>query len=77
VCLGAEGRGKWDAHIKVPNELAARVPVPEGDEARLLAEVADPASLDVHSRLGSRVVLGRELDGTLLALGDLYPWRTL
>ena len=46
VCLTPEGRGKWEAHVKVPTELAGSVPPPAGDDARYLAEIATPASLD-------------------------------
>lgn len=77
ICLSPDGRGAREAHIKLPQELLAAFPPHTGDDARFLAEVADPGSLDRHSRLGSKVTLSKELDGTVLALGALYPWKSL
>ena len=46
VCLSPDGRGAREAHIKLPQELLAAFPPHTGDDARFLAEVADPNSLD-------------------------------
>jgi hypothetical protein len=35
------------------------------------------APLPCSSRLGSKVVLNKALDGTVLALGAVYPWKSL
>ena len=51
--------------------------------ARLTSRPArPPACLPAHlpacsSRLGSRVTLSKELDGTVIALGQIYPWKSL
>jgi hypothetical protein len=44
--LSPYGRGAADAHIKVPNEMLARVPAPEGDERKALEELAAGKSID-------------------------------
>ncbi|PRW59051.1 NADH:ubiquinone oxidoreductase 22 kDa subunit [Chlorella sorokiniana] len=77
LCLSPDGRGVPEAHVKLPTELLAAFPAPAGDDARYLQEVAQRGSLDAHSRLGSKVVLSKELDGAVIALGELYPWKSL
>jgi hypothetical protein len=46
LALSPYGRGAADAHIKVPNEMLARVPAPEGDECKALEELAAGKSID-------------------------------
>jgi hypothetical protein len=46
VALSPEGRGAPEAHVKVPNELLARLPAPGDDDARTLREVADEFDVD-------------------------------
>jgi hypothetical protein len=75
--LSPEGRAAREAHITLPNELLAAYPPHTGDDARSLADIADPKAVDAHSRLGSKVVLNKALDGTVLALGAVYPWKSL
>ena len=77
VAGSPEGRGCVEAHVKVPNELLEEIPAPAGDDDAVLREVADPQSLDAHSRLGSRIVLDKSLDGVVVSVGDIYPWKTL
>jgi len=78
VVRSPEGRGAIEAHVKVPNELVFRIPVPRGDDARSLAEVVDSVSFDPqHSRLASKIVLDRSMKGALVALGGHCPWKTL
>ena len=77
IARSPEGRGAGEAHVKIPNELLQRFPSPQGDDERWLSEVAEDGSIDRHSRLASRIVLDRSMKGTLVALGDLYPWKTL
>lgn len=66
-----------DAHVKIPNEMLDVIPPPTGDDKAVIEELADPASLDKHSRLGSRIVLSKALQGVVLSIGDIYPWKTL
>lgn len=79
VAASPEGRGKVEAHVKIPNQLFDKIPGYSQDEEgqTCMAEVADPDSIDVHSRLGSRIVLDKSLDGVTLSIGDIYPWKTL
>ncbi|KAI3438501.1 hypothetical protein D9Q98_000929 [Chlorella vulgaris] len=77
LCLSPEGRGARETHIKLPTELMGSFPPHSGDDARFLVEIAEPKALDRHSRLGSKVTLSKELEGTVLALAPVYPWKTL
>ena len=79
VAASPEGRGKVEAHVKIPSQLFDRIPGYSGDEEgqSCLGEVADPSSVDDHSRLGSRIVLDKSLDGVTVSVGDIYPWKTL
>lgn len=72
-----EGRGKGEAHVKVPNELMTMLPSPTSEEQRYLAEIAEGSSLDKHSRLASRIILDQRMQGALVSLSDLKPWKTL
>jgi len=75
VARSPEGRGSVEAHVKIPNEMLVTVPAPAGDDQAFLLELAGNGSIDVHSRLASRIVLGKQ--GILVALGELNPWKTL
>lgn len=77
VAGSPEGRGCMDAHVKIPNEMLDVIPPPTGDDKAVIEELADPASLDKHSRLGSRIILSKSLQGAVLSIGDIYPWKTL
>jgi hypothetical protein len=77
IAASPEGRGKVEAHVKVPTELFDAIPAPRGDDVEWMQQVADPSAVDEHSRLGSRIVLGKELDGMTVSVGDIYPWKTL
>lgn len=77
LCLGPQGRDQYEAHIKLPNELLDVIPEPKGEESDWLHDIADGKGLDKHSRLASKVVLTPELDGSLIALGAVAPWKTL
>lgn len=48
VCLSPEGRDAREAHIKLPNELLAAYPPHTGDDARSLADIADPKAVDAQ-----------------------------
>ena len=72
-----EGRGKAEAHVKVPNELLKMLPASTSEEQRYLAEFAESSSLDKHSRLASRILLDQRMQGALVSLSDLKPWKTL
>lgn len=77
VAGSPEGRGSVEAHVKVPNEMLVKVPAPAGDDQVFLSELAGSGTVDVHSRLASRIVLDKDMQGTLVALGELSPWKTL
>jgi hypothetical protein len=74
LALGPEGHGTYEAHIKLPNELLATYPPPQGHDNDFLYTVADQSDLDKHSRLASKVVLTQEMNGAPIALGSLAPW---
>ena len=77
VAQSPEGRGAVEAHVKVPNELLTKFPTPEGDDRRYLNELAESQDVDLHSRLASRITLDASMQGSLVALGDIRPWRSL
>jgi hypothetical protein len=77
VARSPEGRGTVEAHVKVPNEMLVQVPPPAGDDEAFLSELAGTGTIDLHSRLASRIVLNKSMQGTLVALGELNPWKTL
>jgi hypothetical protein len=77
VAGSPEGRGKVDAHVKVPSEWFREVAADEGEAREALEELVGDTGLDGHSRLGSRVVLGKELEGMTVSVGGVYPWKSL
>lgn len=77
VARSPEGRGNIEAHVKVPNEMFSKVPAPAGDDERYLNELAATNSVDTHSRLASKIVLDKTMQGSLVALGELSAWKTL
>lgn len=48
LCLSPEGRDTRETHIKLPNELLAAFPPHTGDDARFLAEIAEPKAVDAQ-----------------------------
>ncbi len=77
VAGSPEGRGKVEAHVKVPSEWFGAVAADEGDAREVLEELVGDTGLDGHSRLGSRVVLGKALEGMTVSVGGVYPWKSL
>lgn len=78
VAASPEGRGKVEAHVKVPGEWCGVVGASEGeDDAEVLEALTGGEGVDGHSRLGSRVVLGRGMEGMTVSVGGLYPWKSL
>lgn len=77
VAASPEGRGRVEAHVKVPSEWFEAVKADEGADREVLEELVGDSGLDGHSRLGSRVVLGKELEGMTVSVGGVYPWKTL
>jgi hypothetical protein len=77
VARSPEGRGAVEAHVKVPNEMFIKAPAPAGDDIAFLSELAGTGTIDAHSRLASRIVLDKDMQGSLVALAELNPWKTL
>lgn len=75
IALSPEGRGAAEAVVQVPAEVAAGLPPPTGDAAAALAELA--VEVRPNTRLASTVRLEAAMDGAVLALGKLRPWKTL
>jgi hypothetical protein len=75
IAFSPEGRGAAEAVVQVPAEVAAAVPAHRGAAAAALAELA--AEVRPNTRLASAVTLTPALDGAVLALGKLRPWKTL
>lgn len=78
IGLSPDGPHAPDSHVKVPNELLEVIPPPLNPEEQWnLEEVAEDDTIDVHSRLASKIVLDHKLNGALFALGDIRPWKIL
>mmetsp|Transcript_13119 Transcript_13119/g.37886 ORF Transcript_13119/g.37886 Transcript_13119/m.37886 type:complete len:173 (-) Transcript_13119:21-539(-) len=77
VAGSPEGRGRVEAHVKVPSEWFGAVGADEGEAREVLEELVGDTGLDGHSRLGSRVVLGKALEGMTVSVGGVYPWKSL
>jgi len=77
VAASPEGRNRVESHVKIPSEWFGAVPANEGDDKEVLRELAGEGSFDEHSRLGGRIVLGKNLEGMTLSVGGVYPWKTL
>ena len=77
VAASPEGRGKVEAHVKVPSEWFGAVAADEGEAREVLEELVGDTGLDGHSRLGSRVVLGKDMEGITVSVGGVYPWKNL
>lgn len=76
VCLSPEGQGRGEMHVKVPNEMEAHLPMTH-DDTKVLGSVAAQGTIDKHSRLGSRVILSKDKDNMLVAIGALAPWAAV
>jgi hypothetical protein len=63
--------------VKIPNEMLTKNPVGGTDDQAFLSELAATGTIDIHSRLASRIVLDKDMQGSLVALGELSPWKTL
>lgn len=67
----------------LPTVLQFRCPAPPAPHHALLLPLVHwhqshlPGCLPCSSRLASKVVLSKDLNGTLIALADNYPWKTL
>lgn len=75
IALSPEGRGAPEAVVQVPTEVGASLPPHTGDAAAALAELA--VEVRPNTRLASAVTLTPAMEGAVLALGKLRPWRTL
>jgi len=76
LCLSPEGRGEWELVVSVPNEFTTRIPAPGEDDVKSLEQIAERA-ITSNTRLGSKIVLNKDLNQMLVALGEAYPWKTL
>ncbi|KAK9824656.1 hypothetical protein WJX72_012112 [[Myrmecia] bisecta] len=75
ICLSPEGRNEFEAHIMLPNEFLEHIPHSSPQDKKYLEEIAP--TITKNSRLGSKVTLTKDLNDMRIALGDLYPWKTL
>lgn len=76
MCLSPEGRGQVECVVTVPNEYTKRIPPPGIDEFRQLEQIAEH-SITPNTRLGSQIVLSKDINNMLIALGATLPFHTL
>jgi len=66
---------EMDCHVSVANEWLERLPQPSEDERKVIRECVERP--DKHSRLGSQIVLCKDMHQMVIALGAAQPWQTL
>jgi len=76
LCLGPQGRDEPECVVTVPNEFLQRIPPPGEEDLKALEQIAE-SSITPNTRLGSKIVLSKDLNQMLVALGEAYPWKTL
>lgn len=76
MCLSPEGRGQPECVVTVPNEFTTRIPPPGIDEFRQLEQICEH-SITSNTRLGSQIVLSKDLNNMLIALSAVLPTHTL
>jgi hypothetical protein len=63
------------SHIVVPGDWMAKLTAPTTKECALLANLDDDVRTP-NSRLGSEIVLSKDLDGITVWCPDSPPWET-
>lgn len=76
MCLKPSGRGEHECVVHVPNEFMRRLTPPGDDDFKELEQISE-ASITPNTRLGSQIVLSRDLNDMLVSLGPVLPWQTL
>ena len=64
-----------DAHVSVPPGVIASIPEMTLDEKLVLTDVAE--TVTPRSRLASSVRLTKDLDGLVVALAPMQPFKTI
>jgi len=76
VCLSPAGGGTTECIALIPQEYTQKIPPPDEDHFRTLERLSEKKIVP-NMRLGSKIVLSKELNNMLVSLGPLWPWRTL
>lgn len=75
IGLSPEGRGAIEAHVMIPSEYLVSLPSPDVTDTRIMEQLTP--SYRANSRLASRIILSKALDQMVIALGNIYPWKSL
>ncbi|KDO23459.1 hypothetical protein SPRG_11382 [Saprolegnia parasitica CBS 223.65] len=73
--LFGEGPSSPLSHVVVSNEWVHKLPVPSEREARILEDVPEE-DLTKNSRLGTEIILTKDLDGLVVAVPEAPPVET-
>lgn len=76
MCLKPSGRGEHECVVHVPNEFTRRLTPPGFEDFKELEQISEGA-ITPNTRLGSSIVMTRDLNDMLVSLGPILPWNTL
>ncbi|XP_068661594.1 uncharacterized protein [Aristolochia californica] len=63
-----------ECEVNIAEEWLEKIPPPSYDEQYVLKRNSRNRVLNKHSRLGCQVVLGKELEGMVVAIPEPKPW---
>ena len=74
MIVAPNGRGAWDTHIFVTKEIMKKLPPLAGMELDDLQQSAE--NISANSRMASSIELSKDVDGAIIALGDVRLWQS-
>ena len=74
MIVAPNGRGAWDTHIFVTKEIMKKLPPIEARELDDLQQSAENVS--PNSRMASSIELSKDVEGAIVALGDVRLWMS-
>lgn len=74
VTESPEGRGVVECVVSVPNEFLEQIPQTK-DYLQQLRQITP--SVTSNCRLGSKIILTKEMNDMQVAMHEVYPWRTI
>ncbi|KAL3155796.1 hypothetical protein ABBQ32_012812 [Trebouxia sp. C0010 RCD-2024] len=74
VTESPEGRGALECVVSVPNEFLNQIPQTK-EYLQQLRQIAP--SVTSNCRLGSKIILTKEMNDMQVALHEVFPWRTI